>query len=209
MTNIAVTIFPAPLCGAPGALSANAIDTSADFSWNAPGSGSPIGYDWEIQPDGVAQGTAGAIASGTTAATSVNSGVVLTASTSYEFYVRTDCDGDGQSDYATVGFITTSGPPPPNDDFSDAIPVACAGNYTGNTSTATLDEDDAPDNPAADLDAPNVWYSYTGSGTAEGIISDLCPSQYDSSVLVYTGSSGNLTLVAANDDGGTDNCGNW
>ncbi|WP_179339092.1 T9SS type A sorting domain-containing protein [Winogradskyella ludwigii] len=96
--------------------------------------------------------------------------------------------------------------PPANDDFANATAVACGGNYTGATNEATLDEDDAEDGGGADLDAPNVWFSYTGSGTAEDITIDLCGSSYDSSVLVYTGTSGNLTLVAANDDGGTANC---
>lgn len=34
----------------------------------------------------------------------------------------------------------------------------------------------------------------------------MCPSSYDTSFLVYTGTSGNLTLVGGNDDGGTTNC---
>jgi hypothetical protein len=50
------------------------------------------------------------------------------------------------------------------------------------------------------LTAPNLWYSFTGSGSAQTVTLDLCGSSYDSSVLVYTGTSGNLTLVAANDD---------
>jgi hypothetical protein len=91
-------------------------------------------------------------------------------------------------------------PPPSNDDFANAIALNCNDTVTGDTSQATLDEDDAPDAPNATLNAPNVWYSYTGAGVAEDITLDLCQSQYDTSVLVYTGTSGNLTLVAANDD---------
>ena len=71
------------------------------------------------------------------------------------------------------------------------------------TATATLDEDSAPDGFGADMDAPNVWYTYTGSGTAETITLNLCTSLYDTSVLVYTGTSGSLTLVAGNDDDAT------
>ena len=96
--------------------------------------------------------------------------------------------------------------PIPNDNFVDALPVVCDGNYTGDTSFATLDEDDAPDGFGADMDAPNVWYSYDSAaeGAADVTIS-LCGSSYDTSILVYTGTSGNLTPVAGNDD--NDACG--
>ncbi|MBS7786732.1 T9SS type A sorting domain-containing protein [Flavobacterium sp. CYK-55] len=90
-----------------------------------------------------------------------------------------------------------------NDNFADAEAISCGGNYTGSTATATLDEDSAPDGFGADMDAPNVWYSYTGTGSAETITLNLCNSAYDSSVLVYTGSSGSLTLIAGNDDDNT------
>jgi hypothetical protein len=90
-----------------------------------------------------------------------------------------------------------------NDNFANAEPISCGSNYAGTTATATLDEDSAPDGFGADMDAPNVWYSYTGSGSAETITLNLCNSSYDTSVLIYTGSSGNLTLVAGNDDDNT------
>lgn len=90
-----------------------------------------------------------------------------------------------------------------NDDFANAEPLTCGTNYSGTTAAATLDEDDAPDGFGADMDAPNVWYSYTGSGFEESVTLNLCNSSYDTSVLVYTGTSGNLTLVAGNDDDNT------
>lgn len=93
--------------------------------------------------------------------------------------------------------------PPTNDNLADAIAIACGNNYTGNTVAATLDENDAPDGFGADMDAPNVWYSYTGSGFSETVILNLCGSSYDSSVLIYSGSSGGLTLVGGNDDDAT------
>ncbi|WP_420574668.1 leucine-rich repeat domain-containing protein [Kordia sp.] len=107
-----------------------------------------------------------------------------------------------------ITLATTELPPPANDNFADAIPIACGGNYTSSTAEATLDEDNAPDSvsPAVDLDAPNIWYTYTGSGTPETVTLDLCASGYDTSYLVYTGTSGNLSLVAANDDN-ADQCG--
>lgn len=105
--------------------------------------------------------------------------------------------------------IGTPPPPPSNDNFATPIAVSCGNVYTGNTSApVTLDENDAPDGFGADLDAPNLWYSFTGSGAPQTVTIDLCGSSYDTSVLVYTGTSGNLTLVAANDDDATCNATN-
>jgi len=100
--------------------------------------------------------------------------------------------------------IGTTPPPPTNDNFATPIAISCGNTYTGDTSLpVTLDEDNAPDGFGADLDAPNLWYSFTGSGAAQTVTINLCGSAYDTSVLVYTGTSGNLTLVAANDDDAT------
>ncbi len=90
-----------------------------------------------------------------------------------------------------------------NNDFANAEAVSCGLTYSGTTVGATLDEDTAPDGFGADMDAPNVWYTYTGTGAEETITLNLCNSTYDSSVLVYTGTSGSLTLIAGNDDDST------
>lgn len=131
----------------------------------------------------------------------------LTAGTTYyaKVYEYTRC-GSGPYDFyfnvnvgTNVATVTTLSPPV-NDNFANATAITCGNTYNGTTTTATLDEDSAPDGFGADMDAPNVWYSYTGSGTPQTVTLDLCGSAYDTSVLVYTGSSGALTLVAANDD---------
>ncbi|MFZ4679161.1 MAG: T9SS type A sorting domain-containing protein [Flavobacterium sp.] len=97
--------------------------------------------------------------------------------------------------------VGTPPPPPTNDNFATPIAISCGNTYSGDTSTpVTLDEDNAPDGFGADMDAPNLWYSFTGSGSAQTVTLSLCNSSYDTSVLVYTGTSGNLTLVAGNDD---------
>ncbi|SCX88996.1 T9SS type A sorting domain-containing protein [Flavobacterium caeni] len=97
------------------------------------------------------------------------------------------------------GILTVNGPA--NDDLAGAEAVSCDGFYSGNTQVASIDEDDAPDGGSVDLDAPNVWYSFTGTGTAQTVTLSLCDSTYDTSVIVYTGTSGALTYVAGNDDG--------
>lgn len=97
--------------------------------------------------------------------------------------------------------IGTPPPPPTNDNFATPIAITCGNIYTGDTSTSvTLDEDNAPDGFGAALTGPNLWYSFTGSGSAETVILDLCNSGFDTTVMVFTGTSGNLTLVSANDD---------
>ena len=100
------------------------------------------------------------------------------------------------------GALTQAACPPSNDNFANAAPIDCSsGTITGSTSLATLDEDDAPDGGGADMDAPNVWYSLDSSiDGASDVTINLCGSSYDTSVLIYTGTSGNLTFVAANDD---------
>jgi hypothetical protein len=92
---------------------------------------------------------------------------------------------------------------PANDNFANAAAIVCGQTYTGNTTNATLDQDNAPDGFGADMDAPNVWYSFTGTGAAQTVTLNLCGSAYDSSVLIYTGTAGNLTLVSGNDDDAT------
>lgn len=99
--------------------------------------------------------------------------------------------------------VDTCPPPvPANDDFANAQPIDCTTTaLTGSTATATLDEDDAPDGFTMDMDAENVWYSYDSAveGAFDVTVS-LCGSSYDTSIGVYTGTSGNLTIVAGNDD---------
>ena len=127
----------------------------------------------------------------------------LTVGQTYYVRVYTWTATTGQSTTFNI-CIGTPPPPPSNDNFATPIAVSCGNVYTGDTSApATLDEDNAPDGFGADLDAPNLWYSFTGTGSAQSVTLDLCGSSYDTSVLVYTGTSGNLTLIAANDDDNT------
>lgn len=209
-SNVTVTLFPPPVCGvAENVATDNLLDVSSDFTWDAPAFGTPTGYNWEIQPDGVAQGGGAPIASGTTMGTMASSGAVLTADTAYEFYVQTDCGPDGTANYVTIGFTTLTGPPPANDDFANAIAVSCGDlNIVGDTTNASRDEETAPDFGSADNDGLNVWYFYDTAVEGPGDVTlDLCPSAYDTSVIVYTGTSGALTAVAGNDDGTEAVCG--
>lgn len=172
----------------------------------------PAGTDFSISVNIASIGTASGVTITDNQGTAPSAG--LTAGTyTYGTYasgtnVTVTVTNDDNAVCANVsGNLTFGGTcPPANDNFANAIPLTCGQNVTGSTVAATLDEDNAPDGFGADLDAPNVWYTYTGSGSPEVITINMCPSAYDTSFLVYTGTSGNLTLVGGNDDGGTANC---
>ncbi|MCK7590831.1 T9SS type A sorting domain-containing protein [Subsaxibacter sp. CAU 1640] len=214
--SITASCTPFPACGEPSNLDAVVAEMSADISWDAPTIGTPIGYNWEVQPDGTPQGTAGAIVGNTANTSDTVNG--LTGTTAYDLYVQTDCDADGTSEWVGPYSFTTTGPPPANDLFANAIALNCGDDVTGTTIDATQDESDAPsvatieDDTFADNDSPWVWYSYTGSGVSEEITLSTCgtaQTDFDTEIFVYTGTSGNLTLV----DDGYDECGgsaeNW
>ena len=80
---------------------------------------------------------------------------------------------------------------PDNDLCDDANAVACDDVVVGDTSTGT----DSGGNSA-----PDLWYSYTGSGSAETITLSLCDggTDYDSLLRVFDACGG--TEIATNDD---------
>ena len=109
---------------------------------------------------------------------------------------------DNNCDFTIPGDFTDACPPP-NDDFANAITITCADGFvTGNTDSATLDEDDAPDAPgfSSDTDSPNVWYGFFGTGQDVELSTINGATDFDTEILVFTGSSGNLTFVAAGYD---------
>ncbi|WP_299890561.1 fibronectin type III domain-containing protein [uncultured Lacinutrix sp.] len=181
-------------CPDPTALTASNITfNSADLSWTQTGSV----MSWDIELVDI---TAMGAATGTATATGVTNPYTLMSlnpSNDYEFYVQADCSATWVGPFA----FSTPAAPPANDDFANATAITCGTTYTGNTSSATLDEDYAGE-PAggADFDAPNVWFSYTGSGSPEDVTLDLCGSDYDTGIMVFTGTTGALTQVAENED---------
>jgi hypothetical protein len=191
IVDITLTCVAPPLCSAAVIDSSTIVDAC-----NPDGTGtftvdivvSDTGDAGSVFDDGT---TTYPVVAGTVTAGPYNSGdsvtIELTAT-------DTDCS-------ATVGTFEFTCPPA-NDDFANATAIDClSGTITGSTDLATLDEDDAPDGGGADLDAPNVWFSLDSSvDGASDVTINLCGSNYDTSVLVYTGTSGDLTFVAANDD---------
>ncbi|MFB0903601.1 MAG: choice-of-anchor J domain-containing protein, partial [Nonlabens sp.] len=95
-----------PSCVQPDMLAADTVTTTtANFSWNETGTATV--WNVEVQPVGVAQGTAGAIYQNLTA-TSPEGITGLISNTSYDFYVRSDCGNGGVSVFSGPLTVTTA-----------------------------------------------------------------------------------------------------
>ena len=181
-------------------------ETTAEIGWTENGSATA----WDIE-----YGVTGFTPTGTPTLNDVGSNPYtvtgLTATTTYDFYVRADCgmDDTDVSIYNGPYTFTTLAPAPVNDNLADAIAINCGDTVAGSTSSATLDEDDAPDaavagnENGADTDSPNVWYSFMGTG--DTVFIDTCTpgTDFDTEILVFTGTSGALELISE----GYDECG--
>jgi hypothetical protein len=99
-----------------------------------------------------------------------------------------------------LGFIMmatmASAQPPLNDDFDNATLIPGLP-FTDaiNTSEATTANDD----PDCVGQGPTVWYSFTPTEDIR-IEANTFGSDYDTTLSVYTGSRGALTLISCNDD---------
>src|ERR1700752_437852 len=99
----------------------------------------------------------------------------------------------------TFGGITPAfAAPPANDSFNSAIAIGSLPfTTTQDTSEATV----AGDDPTECHNNGSTWYAFT-PGTDMLILADTVGSDYDTTLAVYTGTQGALTLVpgACNDD---------
>jgi subtilisin-like proprotein convertase family protein len=187
-----------PACGEPTVELAGACADEASFNFSVL-IGSVSDYDWEVVPQGNAQGV-GVIASGSGVSGATATG--LTASTAYTLWVRTDCGLDGASAY--VAFNFTSGLV--NDCSQDAIVLSnpCAAAQpavAGTTIGAQLDADYVPFNVNYGTSSTElgVWYLLPGDNQQYTITSCNAVS-YDTRITVFTGTPGALTPLVANDD---------
>ena len=108
-----------------------------------------------------------------------------------------------------TGIGTTSGPytftvtcvtPPVNDQCPGAITVTCPNTYSGNTNTATPNNDITACGTANALIPSALWYVYTGDSTYLTI--SLCGSGFNTELGVWSAPScsGPFTCVAGNND---------
>jgi len=122
----------------------------------------------------------------------------LTQETEYDIYVRTNCSSFNHSLWTGPVNVTTAGPPPANDDCTNAINLtvydnnASAGNETdANTINAT----DSGTHPSCDDIGVNldVWYTFT------------VPAGEDQVMVITAGTNGSTIEAALYDScGGTE-----
>ncbi len=160
----------------------------------------------EVGAPGFIPGTGNTAGGGTVYgpfATSPGAITGLVPTTSYEVYVRQDCNnvGDAYSNNRGPVFFTTLAPPPANDDCVNAIPVACGDVITGSNVAATTEN--LPSQAAggeATVDN-GVWYVYTPTVTGEQVTASLCAgTSFDTRIHIFQGSCASPVGVAGADD---------
>ena len=127
--------------------------------------------------------------------------VSVVAATSGNIYphwtVDAACITEADCITTTVQWTSWTPPPPPaNDSCSNAVPILCGDTYTGSTVNATAG--DEPPTCGTTPQAPGIWYKYVGQDSM--VTLDFCASDFDTRVLVFSGSCGVLTCVGGNDD---------
>jgi hypothetical protein len=105
--------------------------------------------------------------------------------------------------FTTIGMEAAQAAPPTNDNFANATTVTEPLPFTNSVDTtqATVEPTD-PACAQAGFDPQNtVWYSYTPS-TSGFVQANTFGSDYDTTLWVGTGTAGNLSEIACNDDTG-------
>jgi len=196
--TLAWTNVPAPTCGNPTASGIAPGAYNVTFTVNPnPLFGVASGYEYEIVPT-----TTTPTGVGTASATATVFGAgTLTASTTYDLYVRTDCGAGGFSNWVGPYTFTTTPPPPANDDCVNAIAVTCAGTpVSGTTVNSTLDFNYVNAGAGgSNTTERGVWYSLAGDDQAY-TINTCSATSYDSRISVFSGTCGALVPITGNDD---------
>lgn len=90
--------------------------------------------------------------------------------------------------------------PPSNDNFDNATVVTTPLPFIDTINT--VEAITAPDDPNCMGQGPTVWYSFTPTEDIR-IQARTFESDYDTTLSVYTGTPGNLSQIACNDDAGS------
>jgi hypothetical protein len=181
-------------CSTPTAVTIDALDTSANIDWESVEEGAT--YIVEYGAVGFTPGT------GTTVTGSIPANgppvnlAPLTLATSYHVYITQDC-GDEQSTVGPITFTTQEQPLAVNALCSGAISLNCGAEVEGNTADGAVP--DAPTCGPANITTSGLWYTFIGDGQ-EVTLSTCGNADYDTKISVFSGSCGNFTCVAGNDD---------
>ena len=174
------------ICNAPTTLNANPSTTSAALSWNAPANAVSYNLEWKASSSG--SWTAVNNISGT----SYNL-TGLTANTSYDFHVRTNCSGS-QSAFSNPQSFTTQ-----------SVSSGCSDNYEPNNSisSATAIATNSSVSSMIGSLGDDDYYVFSTSGSSSNIkitLSNL-PADYD---LKLYKSNGKGLLGSSNSAGMAD-----
>ncbi|GHC64444.1 T9SS type A sorting domain-containing protein [Ulvibacter litoralis] len=149
------------------------------------------GYDYEIQPQGIAQGTVGALlaaSTGTSDAT-VASGV-LTDGNDYTIYVRSDCGSGFLGNFQSFDFSYMV--PPSNISCASASTLVygqtIVQNSTGSTATS--------EGIGCSMGVNGLWYSFVGNG---GDVTVSSEAVFDHRMAIGSGACGALTNIICDD----------
>lgn len=123
----------------------------------------------------------------------------LTGSTSYTYYVRSDCGASSYSNWVgPFTFQTLLA----NDDCANAIPISCAATPVAGTTVGASVDTYIDAGAGGSLTAQRgVWYVITGDDN-QYTINTCSAVGYDTRISVYSGSCGALTGITGNDDMG-------
>ena len=205
--NFVPTCAPPP-CGTPSALAITSSGaTTANVTWTPPGIAPSDGYDiyWGVgnivDPVGATTPTINNTPARPAGVTGLVSG------TQYEFWIRSDCGGVGQSNWVgPVNYIH----PPANDRCADARPLICGDLATGNLAGVTnIGETAAPINSCGSgvSSAGGVWFTWIGDGSDMTVTTCNASTNpvWDTEIQVYSGANcAALTCVGGNDDNGAN-----
>ena len=99
------------------------------------------------------------------------------------------------------GYLITTTPPPPNDNFVNAqLITGSSGTVNGTNAFATKEAGEPSHEPGGNPGGKSVWYRWTAPGSGTAALNTL-GSNFDTLLAVYTGSSVNaLTPIVKNDD---------
>ena len=176
----------------------NFAGTNADLTWDASISG-VTGYNWEIQPQGTAQGDAAMVESGNVM-TNAAAATTLVEGTAYTLYVQTDCGGGSTSVYVSYDF--TFNLPPANDECGGAVALtvnadfSCGAVTAGTILGATASGVD--ETACSGTENDDVWFSFVATGTEHKIsLTNVTGTPTDLYHSLWEGTCGGLTLVAS------------
>ncbi len=182
-----------PSCITPtGLASSNITATSVQLDWNSEVTATS-GYDWVIMASGDDPDVDTPVdsANGVTG-TSVTS-TALSADTDYDAYVRSDCGGDGKSEWSDVESFTTlyNGQ---DCDIALSATVTPSGDTTQPLSFDTTDLPDAESVPScegSDSTEQGYWYEFSTNATNGVTLSLLSGNASDLEGVIYDACGGN------------------